>query len=290
MKISVIVTNFNGLKLLKKNLIHVYNNSPEANQIIVSDDASTDKSLNYLESIRIKYPKLKIISHKKNLGFAANSNSAVKASNADLVVLFNNDIRPVKGYITNSLKHFKDPLIFGVGFAEVGHENWGKIYWSQGYIQYQPGLDIKTSHISGWLSGGSSMVRKSLFTKLGGFDKVYQPFYSEDLDLSFRAWKSGYKLIWEPLAKVYHKHEGTMSKFPRRHLEYVKERNRLLTVWRNIQDPKMLMQNKLAIISRCFFGPNYLKIIIAAKKQIKKYPSPMVFPKLTDQQIFNKFK
>lgn len=290
MKISVIVTNFNGLKLLKKNLIHVYNNSPEANQIIVSDDASTDKSLNYLKSIQNKYSKLEIISHKKNIGFAANSNSAVKASNADLVVLFNNDIKPIKGYVTNSLKHFKDPLVFGVGFAEIGHENWGKIYWSQGYIQYQPGLDIKTSHISGWLSGGSSMVRKSLFTKLGGFDKVYQPFYSEDLDLGFRAWKSGYKLIWEPSAKVYHKHEGTMSKFPKRHLDYVKERNRLLTVWRNIQDPKMLMQNKLAIVSRCFFGPNYLKIIRAAKKQIKKYPPPIVFPKLTDRQVFEKFK
>ncbi len=290
MKISIIITNFNGVNLLRDNLIEVINNSPEANEIIVTDDASTDNSLRYLNSLQKKYLKLKIISHKKNIGFAANSNSAVKASQADLVVLLNSDIKPVKGYIKNSLKHFKDPHVFGVGFAEIGHENWAKLYWGGGYIQHQPGLDIKTSHISGWLSGGSSIVRKSLFTKLGGFDQVYEPFYSEDLDLGFRAWKSGYKLIWEPTAKVYHKHESTMSKFPKRHLEYVKERNRLLTVWRNIQDPWMLYQNKLAIFSRCVFGPNYIKIIIAANKQIKKYPPPIVFPKLTDRQIFDKFK
>jgi len=250
MKISVIVTNFNGLKLLKKNLIVVLKNSPEASEIVVADDASTDDSLKFLNSISKKYPRLKIISHKTNIGFAANSNSAVKTTHSDLVVLLNNDIKPTKSYISNSLKHFKDMKVFGVGFAEVGHENWAKIYWSGGYIQHQPGLDIKTSHISGWLSGGSSIVRKSLFTKLGGFDLVYQPFYSEDLDLGYRAWKSGYKLIWEPTAKVYHKHEGTMSKFPRRYLEYVKERNRLLTVWRNISDSTMLTQNKLAIISK----------------------------------------
>lgn len=289
MKISVIVTNFNGQKLLKKFLPVVFENSPEADEIIVTDDASKDGSIKYLDSLRSKYPKLKIIRHRKNIGFVANSNQAVKATSGDLVVLLNNDINPQFNYIKNCLKHFQDSTIFGVGFAEIGNENWAHLFWKEGYVQYNQGIPVNETHITGWLSGGSSIIRKEYFLKLGGFDTIYKPFYTEDVDLGYRAWKSGYKLIWEPKARVYHQHESTISKFPKRFTDYVKERNRLLVVLRNITDPKMLLENKLAIFSRCLLGPNYLKIIRAAKKEIRKHPKAIVFPLLTDKQIFEKF-
>jgi len=289
MKISVIVTNYNGQTLLQKFLPKVFENSPEADEIIVTDDASKDDSIKYLNSLKTKYTKLKIIYHRKNIGFAANTNFAVSKASGDYIVLLNNDINPQKNYIKNSLKHFKDEKVFGVGFAEVGNENWANLFWKNGYIQYLPGKPVSKTHITGWLSGGSSIIRKDYFTKLGGFDNIYKPFYSEDLDLGFRAWKSGYKLIWEPKSKVFHQHESTISKFPKRFSDYVKERNRLLVVQRNITDPKMLLENKLTTMSRCIFGPNYIKIIRAAKKQIKKHPKSIVFPKLTDRQIFEKF-
>ena len=81
-----------------------------------------------------------------------------------------------------------------------------------------------------------------------------------------------------------------MSKFPKRTLDYIKERNRLLTVWRNITDQKLLIENRLAQISRVLTGPNYIKIILAAKRQITHAPNPLVFPKRTDQEIFNLFQ
>lgn len=290
MKISVIITNWNGLAILQKNLETIIKNSPEANEIILADDASQDESIIFAKKIQIKYPKLKIINHKNNLGFGENSNDAVNQSTGELIVLLNNDILPHPKYISNTLKHFSDPNIFGVGFAELGHENWANFFWENGYLQHQPGSsDIKHTHISGWVSGGSSIVRKNLFQKLGGFDPVYKPFYGEDLDLGYRAWKSGYTLLWEPKSLVEHHHETTMSKFSLSFLNYVKERNRLLNTWRNITDPDLLIQNKLALIGRILSGPNYIKIIRAAKKQIKNSPPPIVFPKLTDQEILSKF-
>jgi hypothetical protein len=81
-----------------------------------------------------------------------------------------------------------------------------------------------------------------------------------------------------------------MSKFPKRHLDYVKERNRLLTVWRNITDPGLLQQNRITQIMRVLTGPNYFKIILAARRQIKSNPPPLVFPVRTDQEIFDMFK
>ena len=291
MKISVIVTNWNGKALLKKNLETIILKSPEADEILLADDCSTDDSLVFARKIQKKYPKLRIISHSKNFGFGANSNDAVRKAKGDLVVLLNNDIVPHTDYIKNTLKHFSNPKVFGVSFAELGHENWARFFWKQGYLQHEPGVtDINKTHISGWVSGGSSIIRKSLFEKLGGFDPIYQPFYSEDLDLGYRAWKSGYTLLWEPKAVVEHKHEATMSKFSVNFLNYVKERNRLLNTWRNITDPKFLSKNKLALIGRVLSGPNYIKIIRAAKKQIKKSPPQIVFPKLTDTEILNLFK
>ena len=81
-----------------------------------------------------------------------------------------------------------------------------------------------------------------------------------------------------------------MSKFPKRHLDYVKERNRLLTVWRNITDPKLIWENRFTQIFRVAFGPNYIKIIMAARRQIIANPPPIVFPVRTDQEIFEMFK
>ncbi len=290
MKISVIVTNWNGIVLLKKNLETIIKNSPQAQEILLADDGSNDESLKYAKSIQKKYPKLKIIGHK-NMGFGANTNDAINRATGDLVVLLNNDIYPYPDYITHSLKHFKDDKVFGVGFAEKGHENWAKFMWKGGYLQHEPGVsDINKTHISGWVSGGSSIVRKSLFQKLGGFDSVYQPFYSEDLDIGYRAWKSGYILLWEPKCIVEHHHESTISKFSKSLLNYVKERNRLLNTLRLIDDSSMLRQNKLAQVGRVLSGPNYIKIIRAAKKQIKKSPPPIIFSKLTDREIFNLFK
>ena len=199
MKISVIVTNWNGEPLLRKNLEIIIQKSPEADEIILADDASQDGSVAYAKTLQHKFPKLKIIAHKKNLGFGGNSNDAVRQAQGELVVLLNNDILPHDKYITNSLKHFSNPDVFGVGFAELGHENWAKIFWKNGYLQHDPGISgINKVHISGWVSGGSSIIRKELFLKMGGFDPVYKPFYSEDLDLGYRAWKSGYTLLWEP--------------------------------------------------------------------------------------------
>ena len=289
MKISVIVTNWNAKDILQKNLEAIIKLSPEANEIILTDDASKDDSVVFAKSLQKKYPKLKIISHKTNQGFGKNSNNAVDKATGDLIVLLNNDIYPHPKYITNSLKHFQDPNVFGVGFAEYGHENWARIFWKDGYLQHEPGIEKEKTHISGWVSGGSSIIRKNLFQKLGGFDSVYAPFYSEDLDIGYRAWKSGYILLWEPTSVVEHHHETTISKFPKKFLDYVKERNRLLNTWRNITDSTFLRLNKLALIGRVLSGPNYIKIIRAAKKQIKNSPPPITFPKLTDRQIFEKF-
>ncbi|HBP51244.1 MAG: Glycosyl transferase, family 2 [Candidatus Shapirobacteria bacterium GW2011_GWE1_38_10] len=289
MKISVIVTNWNGLNLLKKYLENVIVNSPEALEVILADDASEDGSLAYARQLQKKYSKLKIISHKKNVGFGNNTNDAVKKAKGDYVVLLNSDIDPHKNYIKNSLIHFKNSKVLGVGFAEVGNENYAKLFWKNGYLQFTRGLSTK-AHISAWVSGGSSVIRRDYFLKLGGFDHVYEPFYFEDFDFGLRAWRSGYTMLWEPKSVVEHKHESTTSKFPKKFLIYVKERNHLISVLRNVTDKKLLFQNKIFSFLRVLSGPNYLKIILAAHRQIKKYSAPICSKERSDKEVLNLFE
>jgi len=289
MKISVIVTNWNGLNLLKKYLEKVILSSPEALEIILADDASEDDSLLYVRELQKKYPKLKIISHKHNLGFGKTSNNAINKAKGDYVVLLNSDVDPHKNYIKNSLPHFKDPKVIGVGFAELGHENYARLFWKNGYLQFNEGHSPNT-HISAWVSGGSSIIRRDYFLKLGGFDHVYEPFYFEDFDFGLRAWRSGYKLLWEPKSVVEHKHESTISKFPKKFLIYVKERNHLISVLRNVTDKKLLFQNIIFSFLRVLSGPNYLKIIFAAHRQLKRYPAPICTNQLNDKDILKLFE
>jgi len=288
MKISVVVTNWNGKTILEKSLPQIIKYSKIASEIIIVDDFSEDDSLAFIKSEQKKNKKIVLVPQTENRGFANTSNLGVQVAKGELIVLLNNDIYPTDGYIENSLHHFKDPKVFGVGFAEVGSENWPRIFWSEGYFQYEP-IHSNSVHIAAWLSGGSCIVRKKIFQSLGGFDEVYKPFYSEDLDLGYRAWKSGYTLLWEPESKVYHRHGTTTSKFSKHFTDYVKERNRLLVVYRNITDKSLLRSNYVGIIFRILFGPNYIKIVRAAKRQISSYPKSIYVNSRTDREIFNMF-
>lgn len=284
---SVVIPNWNGRKLLEKNLPAVLATEPD--EIIVVDDASPDDSNQFLEK---NYPEIKIVKHEKNLGFAAACNSGVKAAKGEIVVLLNLDVVPEKDALKNILPDFEDDKVFAVSFNEPDW-SWAKISWKKGTVEHEPGPKIKKTHISAWASGGSAAFRKSIWGKLGGFDEIYKPFYWEDIDLSYRAWKRGYLVLWEPKAIVHHKHEAIIGKhFSKIYINFISERNRLLFIWKNITDPRMMIEHKLFLL-RQLVKPGYLKPLVAAKMRC-----PQLIPKrfqewrekkISDREIFKQF-
>ena len=184
MSTDIVITSFNGRKLLEKQLPIVYKNSPGINQIIVVDDHSFDNTATFLAA---NYPKIKLIINPKNLGFTRATNIGVAASRADFVVLLNNDVYPQKGYLTPALKHFSNPDVFAVTFNET-HSSWPNVTWD-GKLQYTQGTDKTTAVFSAWASGGSSIIRHSVWNTLTGFNPLFSPGYWEDIDLGWRAWK-----------------------------------------------------------------------------------------------------
>ena len=247
-KISVIIPNYNGRQLLSKNLPNVIRICKNC-EIIVVDDASNDNSVDFISK---NFKKIKIIRLDKNRGFAWAVNTAVKAAAGDLIVLLNSDLAPKESFLKASLHYFKDPTIFAVGFADLSHEEGKVVIRGRGGASFKKGLLVhyKLPSVLGetlWVSGGSGIFDKKKFLDLSGFDKVFAPFYWEDIDLSFRAWQAGYRCVFESKSKVDHFHEeGAIKKSKSSFfIKTVSYKNQFLFVWKNISDPLWLIQHLL---------------------------------------------
>lgn len=239
MNISIVIPNYNGQDLLKKNLPKVIEAVGDA-EIIVVDDFSTDNSLNVLDSFG---SKLKVIRSEKNFGFSSTVNLGVKAAKGDIIILLNTDVIPEKGFLAPLIPHFKEDNVFAVGCMDKSIEDdkvalrgRGIGAWKRGFLVHSRGEVNKTNTL--WVNGGSGAFRKSVWDKLGGFNELYSPFYWEDIDLSYRALKSGYKIMFEPKSVVVHEHDkgAIKKKFSASYIKTVAYRNQFIFVWKNVTD------------------------------------------------------
>lgn len=252
MTTSVVIPAYNGQSFLDANLPAV--RALGADEIIIVDDASNDP---------VVASDLKIIRHKSNLAFPISVNDGFAAASGEIVILLNQDVRPHPDLIKNTQPHFKDKKIFAVTFNEQDR-SWAQLYWEHGLLQYKNGPKDNKVHYSGWASGGSAAFRKKYWDELGGFDPIFSPGYSEDLDLGIRATKAGYKIIWDPKCKVTHMSESTFNNtFPRRQLQYIKDRNNLLVQWKHI-DLKDIPAHILSLSKRSISHPGYIVPILLA--------------------------
>jgi len=108
--------------------------------------------------------------------------------------------------------------------------------WTKGFLVHAKGEVDKTNTL--WVSGGSSAFRKSIWEKLGGLNELYNPFYWEDIDISYRALKSGYKILFEPKSIVVHEHEkgAIKNKYSKNTVTAIVYRNQFIFVWENATD------------------------------------------------------
>ena len=149
MKFSIIIPNWNGRKLLEKNLPAVL--ATGAEEVIVVDNGSTDGSKEYLKSqiskLKTTTQNLKLILNNQNLGFARAVNQGVKAAKGGIVVLLNNDVVPEKDFLKPLIKDFQDSKIFAISLGEVSW-NWARGKWIKGFVEHESGPKTKTDRKS----------------------------------------------------------------------------------------------------------------------------------------------
>lgn len=302
MNISVVIPNYNGENLLKKNLPKVLSELKSYEkgkaEIIIVDDASTDNSVlsikKYVSSIRSKDLTVKILENEKNLGFSSTVNKGVSKASYEILILLNTDVYPEAGFLNPLLEHFKndpstssgEPSVFAVGCMDKSIEGdktvlrgRGLGHWERGFLVHKRGEVNKTNTL--WVSGGSGAFRKLIWEKLGGLNELYNPFYYEDIDLSYRALKSGYQLVFEPKSIVFHEHDkgAIKSKYSPFRIKVISYRNQFIFVWENATDFLLRLSHLLwlpyhflkALVSKdlaFFYG--FFKALIVLFKVIKE--------------------
>lgn len=247
---SVVIPTWNGLNLLRENLPSVMQAASKVpgTEILLVDDASSDETVAYVEA---NFSDVRVLRLETNQGFAAACNRGAEAATNDVVVFLNNDMRVHEQFLSTLLRNFCDPQLFAVSaqifFADPAkrREETGltELQLEQGRLRVGHRDDplIKTAYPCAYAGGGSSAFDRRKFLDLGGFDSLFCPFYFEDTDLSYRAWKRGWKVLYEPNSHVYHEHRGTVGKrFPDKYVEHVVRRNAALYCWKNIQDWSLL--------------------------------------------------
>lgn len=262
MHISIVMPNYNGETLLQKNLPKVIaclkDYSDGTVELVVSDDASKDRSLSFLEEYQttLKEKNIHLVVLKSpyatNSGFSGNVNRGVKAATGEIVILLNTDVVPHKKFWEPLLQHFSDKQIFAVGCMDESIEDGQVVLrgrgigkWEKGFLVHSAG-DI-TTHKGNtlWVSGGSGAFRKSIWEELGGLNELYNPFYWEDIDLSYRAQKCGYHVLFEEKSRVVHEHEEGVIKtqYKPYHIQKAAYRNQFQFIWLNITDKQFLLNH-----------------------------------------------
>jgi GT2 family glycosyltransferase len=296
--ISVITINFNGLK----DTCELIDSLPLENksiEVIVVDNASKEDEATLIEK---KYPQVKVIRSKENLGFAGGNNLGIQAAHGKYLFFLNNDtlLRCKKEDVR--CKMFQ-PLIDRLESSpKIGMVS-PKIRFSWGtnpiqYAGYTPLSKITlrntaigcgeddhgqydTPHPTPYAHGAAMMVKREVIDKASLMPECYFLYY-EELDWSVMIRRVGYDIWYEPAFTVYHKESQTTGQQSPLRTYYI-TRNRLLFVKRNnLSTTRFLSYIYLIGIVAC---RDILKYMLQRRIDLVKAAIKGIYDFLTNSQL-----
>ena len=261
---SVVIPNWNGKDLLEKYLpsVIVAMAGHPGNEVIVVDNGSSDGSVDF---VRARFPSVKLIALKENLGFGGGSNRGFREAGNDIVILLNSDMRVAPDFLAPLLKGFAEADVFAVS-CQIFFSDPSKIreetgltqaHWRRGVLGLRHRIDeeVKDLFPCFYGGGGSCAFDRRKFLSLGAFDELLRPFYLEDTDMGYQAWKRGWRVLYQPQSKVWHEHRGTIGKkFSQSYIDSIVRKNFVLFAWKNIHSPSMLLEHFIANYASCLIS------------------------------------
>src|SRR3990167_1178346 len=255
--VSVIIPNWNGKQLLKKCLPSLQKQTFKDFEVIVVDNGSLDKSVDYVTKF---LPEFKVIKLDKNYGFAKAVNSGIQNSKSKYLFLLNNDTAVEENGLSCLVAAANQHKDAGFIAARVRNfyrrdriDSAGDIIDVAGHA-YNLGMgekDVPKFSKAGYVfmvTAGGGLFKREVFNKVGLFDEDFNT-YMEDVDLCLRAQLQGFKGWYQPKAIIYHMHKATSLRI-RPMMEYWQFRNMTQMIIKDF--PRRLFLTNL----------NWLKIIL----------------------------
>ena len=229
--LSIIIVNYNTKDFLKKCLESLYSSIAGSSllvEIIITDNGSSDDSLQFINSLKEKDLNLKIIDNKSNLGFAKANNLAIKKSSGRYVLFLNPDTIVQKETLKIMIEFMdKNPKVGAStcrveltdgrldqachrGFPTV----WNSFCYFSGLEKVFPKSKIFAGYSLTYLPldktheidagcGAFLIVRQPVGETIGWFDEDYF-WYGEDLDFCYRLKQKGWQVMFVPTTKIIH--------------------------------------------------------------------------------------
>jgi GT2 family glycosyltransferase len=232
MKLSVIIVNYNVQYFLEQALLSVRKAAQKVpTEVFVVDNNSVDDSV---QMVREKFPEVHLIANKENVGFSTANNQAIKIAKGEYVLLLNPDtivredtfektvafmdahadagglgVKMIDGkgnFLPESKRGFPSPEVAfykTFGFSKLFPK-------SKRFNKYHLGyLSEEETHEVDVLSGAFMMLRKTVLDEIGLLDEAFF-MYGEDIDLSYRVVKAGYKnYYFADTTIIHYKGEST---------------------------------------------------------------------------------
>lgn len=221
--VSIIIVNWNGKDYLDDCLFSVFKQTYPKYNVILVDNGSTDGSVEFAKG---KYPYVNIIELDKNYGFAKANNigteEALKDENVRYIALLNNDTKVDRNWLSELVKVAESDKSVGICASKILIMDNPSIIDSTGYTfsfgrvvdrghgekdegQYDSKLDVVGA------CGASVLYKREMLAETGLFDEDFFAYY-EDAELSWRAYRNGWKARYVPTSIVYHKGGGTSKR------------------------------------------------------------------------------
>lgn len=237
--VCLAILNYNGrqhLEHLLPTAVAAARQCPVACSVLVLDNRSTDPDG---EWVTREFPSVRVIVAPEN-DYLFSYNWLLAQLRDDIVVILNNDLRVHEHFVAPLLRHFQSTDVFAVSAASYDWEGRertigpARLTYRNGFYgwSYEPRRQELCHTL--FTSGGFMAVDRRKFLELGGFSRLFHPAYCEDLDLCFRAWRRGWRCIYEPTSLVWHREQASWNASPAARPNRLNLRHSLLFQWSSL--------------------------------------------------------
>ncbi len=224
--LSVVIVTWNVREDLRECLRSLFDNSGAVPmEVIVVDNASQDGTA---EMVRAEFPQVHLIINEQNLGYTKANNQGIRASRGKYVLLLNPDTVVLPGAIEELVAFAESHPEVGIigpkllnpdgsiqrsarslpdlGVGLFRNTPLGRLFPNNPFVRRYLLTDFGYDQVRevGWVSGAAMLIRREVLDKIGLLDERFWA-YCEDVDLCWRAWQAGFKVVFNPLATIIHK-------------------------------------------------------------------------------------
>jgi len=255
-KVTIIIINWNGLNDTIKCLDSLKKIKYKPIEIIVVDNGSKNKE--EISVISEKYPEIRTIVNKENLGFCKANNQGVEIAlknKTDYILFLNNDTKVHPEFLNILINYFEKNKKIGALSPIIKYSNSDRVWFGGvkfslplgGFILNNKSTKLNKdnkAYDTDYISGCCFLTKSSILKEIGMFDESYFAYY-EDADLSFRIKKKDYQLKIVPNSIIEHEKSASAGERGSKKLSplqsYLFARNAIIFGKKNLKGIKLLI-------------------------------------------------